>query len=214
MERVQGSGSKNYDFNSMHERESQSKGYDFHTIKEKEVRPPPPGIYPPMGCMYPPTPGVYPQMPGMYPPAPGMYPPVQGMYPPMPGMYPGMAGMPGAPIPEPKKGKMPTVAVILGSLGILCSLLFIFNMFIMIDGRSPGTTYGPNCCLSALGLMGAAFVLSTLAIVFGSISMYSVRSRTIIKTWMAPAGLITGIVGIGLLILSIIIIFMLIFNGI
>ena len=181
-------------------------GYDFSTVKQSQagpghVPPPPPfahaGMYQGAPGVYPGMPGMYPTGPGMYPPAPGMYPMAPGMYPPMPGMYPPM--YPGVtaqtPQNEPKPSKMPATGFTMAMIAILPNLgMFIAMLLLVIDiGVRMGFT-SDTCCLSLVGIWVISLVSATLAVIFGSIAFWGVKTKRYAGSWMATVGFVLGIV--------------------
>ena len=173
-------------------RSGRSGGYDFSTMNKARAAGP--------GQLPPPPPfanaGMYPGAPGMFPGILGMYPPVPGMYPGMPGMMPPMYNAMMSPqSTEPKKSRLPLVGFIMSLVAMLPSLIIFSAMLLLVIevGVNMGLT-SEGCCLSLAFFWLLSLVFSTLGIIFGAVAYWGVKTRRYLPTWMAPTGMVLGIV--------------------
>ena len=142
--------------------------------------------------------GTPPQQANPAPPAPGSQPAPQ---------YPGAAAYPAPyPYPQPYWGApspsapshpsnaMATASGVLGIVGLAMSLIptvyWFFYKLTVIDAKTYSGVSGVNT------LMGADFVVATLAIVFGAVSLARAGSTSGSRRDLAKIGVILGVVGL------------------
>ena len=103
-------------------------------------------------------------------------------------------GAPGPAAPSTPGGTMATASGVLGIVGLAMSLIptvyWFFYKLTVIDAQTYSGVSGVNT------LMGADFVVATLAIVFGAVSLARTGSTSGSRRGLAKIGVILGVVGL------------------